>query len=74
MPEELKENERWVVVRQYSGCTTKNVLWQVLSRGFKRWEDADSWRDFMQSEYDKKTRPCLRYKKITVMKVDVDFL
>lgn len=67
MPEELKEDERWAVVRVYSGTTARKRLWQCLSRGMKERQYADDWADFMRSQYGKDAQ-------ITVMKVPIDFL
>ena len=67
MPEELTENERWAVVRVYSGTTARKRLWQCLSRGFVDRQQADDWADFMRSQYGPKA-------EIAVLKVPLDFL
>lgn len=41
---------RYIVVREYSSHTARNVLWKVLSREFSNKDSAESWLDFVKSE------------------------
>lgn len=46
VPENRKQEERFIVVREYSH-TDRQKLYKVMSRDFQREQDAESWMSFL---------------------------
>lgn len=44
---------RFVVVREYSGVTAKNLLWKVYSLPMRNKFDAENWKEFCEEEEPK---------------------
>lgn len=63
-------SKRYVVVREYSSVTARNVLWKVLSRPIEGRREAETWREFME-EQERIEHPRMS-KRVRFMIVEVD--